>query len=132
MSQELLLKEKLEKIQEMSLKEKLHLMADTIRNHQGIEQVTGTLWQGDNRMCVMGLLGYRAGLSKDDLGYEQMWIKFNISKVERSIDIQFPSHLKNKREFKSQLRWMFELNDTPNLFSFDQIAEILDYTANKL
>jgi len=132
LNQELLLKEKLQTVQEISLKEKLHLMAETIRNHQGIEQGRGCLinCEKENTMCVYGLLGWRAGIPRDTLKgfyidkYGEILKKYGITKEESR------TPLINHRETHYQLFNIFALND--NGHTFDQLADILDETAEAL
>ena len=133
MSQESLLKEKLKTVQEISLKEKLYLMADTIRNHEGIEQGKGWLvnYEEENKMCVYGLLGWRAGIPRDVLKglyidkYGEILEKYGITKEESR------TPLYDHGEFTCyQLFSMFRLNDDD--YTFNQLADILDETADKL
>jgi len=125
----------LETIQEKPLKEKLHLMAETIRNHQGIEQCKYDLWKGENKFCVMGLLGFRAGIPKEELPYDahpliydRIFEKYGIP-TKKADEI----YIKNPMEWTdhhSNLRHIFMLNDIG--YSFDEIADWIDETAESL
>ena len=133
MSQESLLKEKLKTVQEISLKEKLYLMADTIRNHKGIKQCKGCLvnYRDENKMCVYGLLGWRAGIPRDVLKgldiskYGEILGKYGITKEESKTSLY-----DHGESTHCQLLSIFHLNDRG--YSFNRLADILDGTADKL
>ena len=123
----------LENIHEKPLKEKLHLMAETIRNNQGIEQCLYGLWNGENRFCVMGLLGFRAGIPKEELPvnsdsniYKRIFDKYGISYKE-SLEIYIKNPLLNN---STKLRTVYALNDSG--CSFNTIADMIDKTAESL
>ena len=112
------------------------LMVNTIRNHQGIGQCKGKLVKG-KKMCILGLLGFRAGISREDMkkkpDYREILSKYGINDVEREQTILVPPGLPIKKFYTNIEIWrMFTLNDAPNKFTFDQIADCLEYTADKL
>lgn len=115
-------------LEELSLKEKLHLMADVIRNHQGIEQCMLHFWEGGNRMCVMGLLGYRAGMPKEDLrqshNYCEVMKRYGINLEEERTPLIEWHHM------EATLWQLWRYND--NGATFDEIADIIDHTADNL
>jgi len=133
LSQESLLIEKQENIHEKPLKEKLHLMAETIRNHEGIEQDRGCLinFEKENKMCVYGLLGWRAGIPRDVLKgfyidrYGEILEKYGITKEESQTLLYDHGETSIYRLFN-----IYQLNDFRH--TFDQIADCLDETADKL
>jgi len=135
-------------IKEITFAEKLRLVANTIRNHRGIQQIRHTMYTGGNKMCVLGLLGFRSGILKDDLmttSHAHILGKYGITEQEIMIELPIPAGLIDEMDLsffhndfsvvsreleETCLKDLFLLNDIG--WAFDQIAEYLDDCADKL
>lgn len=83
-------------VQEIAFAEKLGLVASTIRNHRGIHQIKHTMYAGGNKMCVLGLLGFRSGMVKDDLmttSHADILGKYGITEQEIMTELPIPAGL---------------------------------------
>ena len=127
----------LEQQQEVTLRDKLHLMAETLRNPGEIEQCYLSLVYelNPNKMCVFGLLGFRAGIPREDINWDknhEIYIdilkKYGINEKEATKTlIKFNV---NAKTLTTSLRGMYKINDEG--YTFDEIADVLDQTADKL
>lgn len=80
---------------EPTLKDKMHLVANALRNNNGIEQLYCILNDTKGGMCAMGLLAFRAGVPHEDAinyqtrGYHKILGFYGISKEESSTRLIF-------------------------------------------
>jgi len=135
-------------VKEKTFAEKLVLIASTIRNHRGIQQIKHTMYNAGNKMCVLGLLGFRSGILKDDLmttSHAHILGKYGITEQEIMTELPIPAGLIKEMDLsffqndftivseglgKTCLKDLFILNDIG--WAFDQLADYLDDCADKL
>ena len=114
------------------IKKGLLLMAETLRNHEGVTQCVGDLSKGDRSFCAMGLLAFKSGVPvtpDDSFSSIGHWYH-NYGLTQKEIyheiwlDATTPSYPTGM-----YIGSMWSLND--NGYSFDQIADILEKTAER-
>jgi len=149
---------------ESTLKDKMHLVANALRNNAGVEQLYCTLNDTKGGMCVLGLLLFRAGVPHDDAityqtrGYYKILELYGISKEESEIQLKFNRKMTEDDLYEDSLvqrkdtgysattikranncltgthrvtlEKLYRLNDTH--IKFDTIADVVDYTADRL
>jgi hypothetical protein len=130
MNQTLLQKDK----RELTTKEKLLVIAETLRNNQGVTQIRGCLNNGNpNHFCAMGLLGFRSGMSYDSLRpdcvktYDQIAKNYGFSSL-----IDLTKNLGFLIIEKNDGIPIFESNQRVNTHTFDEIADLVEEKANSL
>lgn len=122
----------LEQIEKNTLKDKLHNMAETLRNCTDLKQgqygfyrkhVNGTI-----TFCAIGALGYRAGIPIDTLEkqpYDLVFDKYGLTKEERQTLIKVtPKHEFSERQMGLE-NAIWYMNDYSNK-SFNELADWLD------
>jgi len=116
--------------QELTLKEKLLNIAGALRNNQGVKQCTKYLIKEDDSMCAFGLLGFRAGIPKNelrDIGISSVLKRYGIS-YDEAASIRLPSG-KDGRHRSLSMMWLY--NDAAKM-SFNEIADLVEEKANSL
>lgn len=111
-----------------NLPEKIHRLANIVRTFLDIKQTRSELISKDGeKMCVIGALGFRAGMTKDQIrnnhDYYFILEKYGITKEEAMVRL----HWYDNSFMNSLWRW----NDYSQL-NFYGIADKLDDFANKL
>jgi hypothetical protein len=95
MSQILVQKESQEiiNVHALDFSEKLRLMAETLRNCGDLEQCKTRLYDGKNKFCVMGALGFKGGVPKDDLFNSKYIAIYNAyGLTPHELDVPFHLH----------------------------------------
>ena len=116
------------------LKAKLLNIAATIRNNAGVEQCTGLFIKGE-KMCVMGLLGFRAGIPKEDLEHQPflpVWKAYGID-YDTDNRVIMPARIAKRgrpTNIAFPLTRLYGYNDAG--LSFDEIADVVEEKANSL
>ncbi len=128
-------KKQLSDVTKLSFKEKLHLMAETIRNHLHITQTTWNLIK-DEKMCVFGVLGFGAGISKEQLRlnasgiYDDIFAKYGLSNNDQHKQFNL-TYIGRKYRFISRSPYqLFTMNDAG--MTFPELADELDFWASQL
>ena len=147
---------------EPTLEDKMHLVANALRNNNGVEQLWCELNDKKGGMCAMGLLAFRAGIPHDDvdnianLRYKILGL-YGISKEELKTKLFFNRKVteddlyddtikrtdgSNKRNINvangfltgsySHVTLGFLYRLSDSHIKFDTIADIIDYTADVL
>jgi len=114
-----------EERQQLTFKEKCHLMAETLRNCKGLSQTIGELHL-DNKFCAFGALGFRAGIPKSELGmfaYDKILGAYGISEDEASRLYKIP-YGEDYEKFKTFRDMIWNLND--HHWNFNEVAVWLD------
>jgi len=116
---------------EVTLKDKLHLMAETLRNcnlNQGVYDFCTKNKDGKESFCVYGALGFMAGIPKDDLQfnpYIPILRKYGITEDKESemlVEVpQFHQYAERQMPLCNALWYM---NDHGT--SFNKVADWLD------
>ena len=149
---------------EPTLKDKMHLVANALRNNNGVEQLYCILNDAKGGMCAMGLLAFRAGIPHEDIRtyytntYCMILKRYGISKEEGDTKLKFNRKMikddlyedskvkRNDEGYNSRnlrvadrylsskpfvtLGTLYRLNDSH--IKFDTIADVIDYTADRL
>ena len=126
----------LEVIKEKTLSDKLHLMAETLRNCTE-KRCVGKLYDPRNdSMCAYGALGFMSGIPKDKIvkeGFVGILSNYGIDLDESSMIVTLPNDSQDmhypQREV-SMFQAIYQLND--HGYSFPEIATYLDYWADNL
>jgi len=128
------MKQELVQVQELGIREKMLNVVSALRNNKDVTQGRGALIEND-KMCVMGLLGYRAGIPKEDLmkqggtGYK-VWAKYGFESMDvykinlGDIETREPTATVRRN---TALGSIFGLNDAG--YTFDQIADFIETRA---
>jgi hypothetical protein len=121
----------------MSLADKMHLVADTLRNCYDINHGHGRYYNKDNdSFCAMGALAFRAGVPKDQMdgfglsGALELYGIDNETRYETQLKITNREADKYNISTNYKLSMLWALNDAG--MPFDKIAEIVDRTADSL
>lgn len=116
---------------DLTLKDKLHNMAETLRNCTNLKQGTYLFYQkhldGSETYCAMGALGFRAGIPKNVLEkqpYELVLRKYGITESEESTLVRTPKlheYVPRTRALGDAIWWMNDFGK-----SYNEIADWLD------
>jgi len=116
---------------QITLRDKLHLMAETLRNctdlHQGVYNFYAKHLDGTETFCAMGALGFKAGIPKGVLQtrpYELVLEKYGLTEDERRTIVQTPRLHKYANRTQSLEQAIWWMNDFGQ--SYNQIANWLD------
>ena len=128
----------IERRQHLCLADKLHLMADSLRNFNGTQCKGKFYIKESNSFCAYGVLGYLSGIPKDELvvdNFTKVLKNYGIDLAESSISVNFPREAKGMyMEYPdrkvSLFQAIFLMNDRG--FTFPEIADHLDQWANNL
>ncbi len=129
----------IEKTKNMTVVNKLHLIADTLRNCTDLKQGTGRYYdEKTDSFCVMGALAFRAGLPKDEVdeygGWSEALKLYGIGfkeKVSTKLILTKEEEMKMERQNHNMtIGSLWDLNDQG--FSFNEIADVVDRTADNL
>ena len=146
----------------ITLKDKMHLVANALRNNIGVEQLYCELDDGKGGMCAFGLLAFRAGIPHDEndynsMGYHEILELYGISKEESMTVLKFNRELTGDDTFEgkhvlsglcyerdvrrantylSRGVYNVTLDNLQRLndchIKFNTIADVIDYTADTL
>ena len=125
-------------VEDLTLVDKMHVIANTLRNCTDLIQGKGSYYNSEkDTFCAMGALAFRAGIPKHELednvhtfGFSGALDLYGIDESTRSnIPLKMTLVEKNKLG-GANLSSLWYLNDHD--FSFNQIADIVDRTADAL
>lgn len=128
-----------EQVKDLTLADKMHLIAHTLRNCIDIKQGKGVYYSSEkDTFCAMGALAFRAGISKHDLkdnvhsfGFSGALDLYGIDRDTRAnMPLKMTPTEKNRHIGGANLSSLWYLND--HGFSFNEIADIVDRTADAL
>lgn len=107
-----------------TLKEKVKVIVDTLRNNNGISQCYYNYTDYEDKLCAVGLLAFRAGIPIGDLRNGYM-----IDKIFKQYDVTLRESLECFIEFNDSPRLSLimipKLNDLYRL-SFDEMADLIE------
>lgn len=125
------MKGQLQEVKKITLKDKLHLMAETLRNCKDLNQGTYSFYRkhlnGVETFCAMGALGFRAGLPKDLLKrqpYGLVLREYGITEEENQIPVVTPPLHQYVERTSSLDTAIWRMNDFGK--SYNEIADWLD------
>jgi len=125
-------------IKKKTLSDKMHLMADTLRNCTE-KQCIGKFYDPRNdSVCAYGALGFMAGIPKDDLkkqDFTKVLASYGIDLDESGKLVILPNEAMNEHGYYPQresslFQSIFQLNDKG--YSFKEIASYLDIWADNI
>lgn len=128
--------------QKKSFKDKLMVVAETLRNNNGIIQCHGSLYSPGMKkdekipLCAIGLLGFRAGIPLDELNgdmerYISIFAKYGFDMSELGIVMPIQQKIAGEIIPQKMAVWeIFKANDSGR--TFEQIADDIENYANQL
>jgi len=120
-----------EQVIEKSISDKLHLMADALRNFKGKQCIGNFYDERNNSFCAYGALGFLSGIPKQDLSadYQRVLKNYGLDMSKANeISVELPEDMFERKS--SIVSGIYQLNDTGH--SFTEIADTLDNWANDL
>jgi len=122
--------------QDLCLADKIHLMADSLRNAK-IQQCKGKFYEPKtDSMCAYGVLGFMSGMPKSELlnhNFTKVLANYGIDLDESSKLVALPEDAQcwhyPQREV-SLFQGIYQLNDQG--YSFTEVADKLDNWADDL
>ena len=122
-----------EVIKEKTLSDKMHLMADTLRNAK-IKQCKGKFYDPKNdSMCAYGVLGFMAGIPKEELKrnrFSQVLKEYDLDLEESMLAVNLPDRVDYPERKTSLFMSIFQMNDKG--YTFTEVADQLDVWADNL
>ncbi len=119
-------------IKKKTLSEKIHLMADTLRNCTE-KQCSGKFYDPrNNSLCAYGALGFMSGIPKDELksDFNRVLRNYGLDLDESMKLVGLPEDLDYPVRETTLFSGIYVLNDKGH--SFNEVADQLDKWADNL